>query len=137
MEIREEILKSINNTEVLKLEHQHVNTLIQQNEADFTKTIQWFMGISMASIGAILSSISGFSMNLIEEGKKYSVDGIKTAVPFILDSLLYAGFISIALFAFILFFTIRQRKQLIAYKEKIIQKQFSKYSRIKQIGENK
>lgn len=77
MEIREDILKSINNTEVLKLEHQHVNTLIQQNEADFTKTIQWFMGISMASIGAILSSISGFSMNLIEEGKKYSVDGIK------------------------------------------------------------
>lgn len=123
MVISEEILESINNTEVLKLEHQHVNTLIQQNEADFTKTMQWFMGISMASIGAILSSLSGFSMTLIEEGKKYSLDGIKTAIPFILDSLLYAGYISIALFAFILFFTIRQHKHLIAYKEKIIRLQ--------------
>lgn len=123
MNTKDAILESINDVEVLKLEHQHVNTLIQQNNANFTKTMQWFMGICMASIGAILSSISEFSMSLIEEGKKYSLDNIKTALPFIHDSLLYAGYISITLFAFILFFTIRQHKDLIAYKEKIIRLQ--------------
>lgn len=120
MNTKDAILEAINDVEVLKLEHQHVNTLIQQNNANLTKTMQWFMGISMASIGAILSSISQFSMNLIEEGKKYSLDDIKTALPFIYDSLQYAGYISITLFAFILFITIRQHKDLIAYKEKII-----------------
>jgi magnesium-transporting ATPase (P-type) len=120
MEISEEILKSINNNEILKLEHQHVNTLIQQNEAYFAKTMRWFIGVGMALISASLSVIVGFSMNFIKEEEKYSIERIITASAYFNISMRYATFLTFILFIFIVYFTLMQRKDLKTYKEKII-----------------
>lgn len=123
MEIREEILTAIKNDEILKLEYHHVNTLIQQNEADFAKTIRWFMGVGMALIGSTLYFIAGFSINFIKEEEKYSIERIKTASTFLYNSIIYASIFTSILFIFIVYFTLRQRKDLRSYKEKIIRSQ--------------
>lgn len=121
IDISDEILENIRSNESLHTEHQHINNLIQQSDSDLSKISIWFMGIFIASLGAVLSTIAGFSINLIEEGKSYSVEGIKSAVPFLFDLTLYAASIAVVIFILTLFSSFHYRKKLIKRKEKIIQ----------------
>lgn len=131
MEIKDEILVSIDNIEILKLEHQHVNSLIQQHEAHFVKTIQWFFGIIMATIGALLSTITAFSLTLIDADKKYSIEGINLAEPLIVDSMKYACYFTLILFVAIILLTLKHGKYLNDYKNKIISVQNDKIKKHK------
>lgn len=118
-DIDDEVMESIKNKELLSKEHDHLNKLIQQMDTDIAKFLQWLMGAIVLALGAIFSTIYGFSIKLIEKGDIFE-SSIKSLIEFMFQVGFWLGIVFLTFFLVYVFGNIFNRRNLVLRKEKIL-----------------
>lgn len=118
-DIDDEVMESIKNKELLAKEHDHLNKLIQQMDTDIAKFLQWLMGAIVLALGAIFSTIYGFSIKLIEKGDIFQ-SSVKSLIEFMLQVGFFLGIIFLTFFLVFVFGNIFNRRNIVLRKEKIL-----------------
>lgn len=118
-DVDDEVMENIKNKELLAKEHDHLNKLLQQMHADIAKFLQWLMGAIVLALGAIFSTIYGFSIKLIEKGDIFE-SSIKSLIEFMLQVGFWLGIVFLTFFLVYVFGNIFNRRNLVLRKEKIL-----------------
>jgi hypothetical protein len=87
--------------------------------ADIAKFLQWLMGAIVLALGAIFSTIYGFSIKLIEKGDIFE-SSIKSLIEFMLQVGFWLGIVFLTFFLVYVFGNIFNRRNLVLRKEKIL-----------------